>query len=135
MSYTLSTLDDGRIISLSEMGDFDVQTDVPQFFAEVYDLLEDGPERMVIIGDGRDLWVDVRDILNIGGAVRSAGAALVEHPHLQGIILVPGSGMSDRSIRELSRAAAGSVKLRLASTVEEAFNAARDLLYSQAKAS
>lgn len=135
MSYTLDTLDDGRIIYLADQGYFDVQMDVPQFFAECYDLLEAGPERVVIVSDSRDLRVDIRDILNIGGAVRSAGEALVEHPNLSGIIIVPGSHLSDRSMWELNRTASGSEKMMVASTMDEAFNAARDLLYSQAKAS
>jgi hypothetical protein len=98
-------------------------------------LTESGPNRIVAVSDLRNVRLDFEDILAGGSIVRSGdGKAFVNHPKLLKSMVVFNNRVMEMTVKGLSSATFGSLDIPLFQSVEEALNAARSLLYGQAKA-
>jgi hypothetical protein len=135
MSYTFTQLDDGHIILFTAGADFNLKVEGEQYIRELRGLVESGPDRMVAITDVRNISMDFEDVLAGGGMARSTDTkAFLQHPNLLKSLVVFSSRVIEMTVKGLSSATFGSLDIPLYTTLEEALNAARALIYGEAKA-
>lgn len=136
MSYSFSTLDDGSIIQFVINSDFSMEKDSLPLVRDCAALLDAAPDRAVMVFDSRNLSMSsMSDVLAMGSVVRDAEAkAMLNHPKLLKMLSVTQNKVLQMTIKGVNTATFGFVEFSLYDSVEEALNAARTLLYGQAKA-
>jgi hypothetical protein len=135
VSYTFTQLDDGHIILFTAGDDFNLKAEGEQYIRELRAFVETGPERMVAISDVRNISMDFEDVLAGGGMARNDDTkAFLKHPNLLKSLVVFNSRVIEMTVKGLSSATFGSLDIPLYTTMEEALNAARSMIYGEAKA-
>lgn len=136
MSYSLAPLDGGHIISFTMHEDFDFTVDMPKYLQECWDLVENGPDRIVIISDASAMKTKNLDYLIQGtNSIRTPEAQrLTHHPKVVKNFTVVSGKLAHLAVKGLNSATFGYVDLLIFETPEEAINEARSILFGQSKA-
>lgn len=129
MSYTLSSLEGGRILLFTIHADFDIARELVQASQEALDLVEQGPDGVVFITDTRALHINnLNEVLQGGSAVRSPEAMrLSKHPKLKKSISVIDNRLISLAAKGLNSATFGFVETTIFETKEAALDYARRL--------
>jgi hypothetical protein len=130
MSYTLTSYDDGQIIVLTLHQGFDLANGMRAVSAECFDMLEQGPERVILISDTRALNINNLNDLIVGANVARQPEAIrvLKHPKTAKIVSVISSRVVQMAVRGLNSASFGHVEVPIFETLEEALDHARTIL-------
>lgn len=133
MPYTITPYDDGRIIVMKMDSAFDFHDEFNQFAVEAAALMDESAEPMVLITDSRERSIKhLNDLIQGGGlAIRAEGKRMLNHPNLKKMFEITSSKAIQMTIKGLNSATFGFVEISVFETLEEALNAARNLLYGQ----
>lgn len=130
MSYTLTALDDGHILLFEMHADFDVVNDLIAASREALEIVEHGPDRVVMITDTREMKITgVNDLLQGANAARSPEAvALSKHPKLFKSVSVIDNKMVTLAAKGLNSATFGYIDTTIFEDREKALAYARAVL-------
>jgi hypothetical protein len=133
MSYTLSPLDDGRILLFTMHADFDIATELVQASKQALLVLDNSNKKVVFITDTRELHItNFNEILQGGSAVRSPEAMqLSKHPNLCKSISIIDNRVITLAAKGLNSATFGYVDTTIFETKEDALEYARGVLKSE----
>jgi hypothetical protein len=136
MSYTVATTDNGAIILVTMGEDYDVSSDMLASSEETFLLLENGPDRIVMITDARLLKVNsLEDILQGGKTMTDPRIKRTTvHPKLIKSLSVINSRLLQLAVKGLNSASFGHTDIPVYDSMEEAYNVARKLLYGESAA-
>lgn len=136
MSYSLDTFDDGQIIYFTMHDDFDVSVDMPDYLQKCYELVENGPEQIVVIIDAHEMKPrSIDDVIIGANATRSPEARrLSGHPKVLKNLSVLTSKLAQLTVKGLNSASFGFFEVTIFETQEEAIEYARAALLSASKA-
>jgi hypothetical protein len=136
MNYELKTLDDGQIIVLTMYKEFDMVDDLIQSSLECFELVENGPEHIVFISDGRELSItNLNDLIQSANSARRPEAMRVnKHPKMLKSLSVINSRLIQMAVRGLNSASFGHMEVTIFETVEDALDHARNLLMAESQA-
>lgn len=131
MSYTLESIDDGHIILFTMHQDFDMAVDMPQYLEACYELVENGPDKIVIITDASEMKPrTLDDIIEGANSIRSDEARrLSQHPKVIKNFSIITSKIAQLAVKGLNSASFGFFEVTIFETPEEAFNRAREVLF------
>lgn len=130
MSYSLDILDGGQIVYFTMHEDFDLQVDMPDYFQKCYELVEGGPDRIVLITDTREVKTkNLDELIQGANSVRSTESQrLSRHPKVIKVLTVTASKMVKLAMKGLQSATFGFLEVAVFETQEEALDHARRLL-------
>ncbi len=133
MTYSLVSLDDGHILYFTMLEDFDFSVDMPKYLQECYELLENGPDRVIIITDARDLKPKSFDYIVQGAnSTRSPEAHRnAEHSKVLKNFSIVSSRMAQLAVKGLNSASFGFFEVTIFETPDDALSQARQLLFGQ----
>jgi hypothetical protein len=135
MAYTFETLDEGQIILFTAGEDFNLKADGARYVQGLLELSQAGPDRIIAISDMRNISLDFDDLMASSTLARNDDTkAFLSNPKLIKSLVVINSRVMELLVKGLSSATFGSLDLPVFQTVEEALNAARDMLFGQSKA-
>jgi hypothetical protein len=136
MPYTLTTLDDGHIIVATIGSDFDAVNDMLPMTLGCYDLLDHGPDRVVIISDARELRLkSANEVILSANVMRTPESKRVrEHPKLLRNFAVINNNLLQMIVKGLNSASFGYVEATIFETLDDAISHARALIASEDKA-
>jgi hypothetical protein len=136
MNYELKTLDEGQIIVLTMYKEFDMVDDLIQSSLECFELVENGPEHIVFISDGRELSItNLNDLIQSANSARRPEAMRVnKHPKMLKSLSVINSRLIQMAVRGLNSASFGHMEVTIFETVEDALDHARNLLMAESQA-
>jgi hypothetical protein len=131
MSYSLESMDDGHIILFTMHQDFDVAVDMPHYLEACYELVENGPDKIVIITDATEMKPSsLDDIIEGANSIRSDEAKrLARHPKVVKSFSIITSKIAQLAVKGLNTATFGFLEVTIFETPEEAINRARQVLY------
>lgn len=136
MSYSVTTSDDGHILVLTLDPGFDVSNEMVPAFNACFDVLEAGPENVVFISDARHMeFSNLNDLIEGGSKARSQEVTRVNrHPKVRQIFTITNSRVIQLAAKGLNSASFGFIELTVFTSLEDALNQARNLLFGHAKA-
>lgn len=132
MPYTLSTIDEGHIILIALTGSLETE-EVMRYFQECYNLVENGPDRIVIITDTTAAPLkSIDDLIQGANTLRTPEAKqLNNHPKVIKALTVVNNKAVNLAIKGLNSAMFGFIEMPIFATQEEAISHARAVLSSQ----
>jgi hypothetical protein len=135
MSYSVTTYDDGQIIVLTLNADFDIATEMVPSFDECFQHLEAGTLPAIFISDARELPIrNLNDLLQGSSFVSKPEAVRVnKHPRIVKTYTITNSTVLQLAAKGLNSASFGNLVLGVFTSLEEALNAARLILYGQSR--
>jgi len=129
MSYSLDSLDDGHILYFTMHHDFDVSVDMPKYLQECYQLVQNGPDQIIIISDGRELNPSMDIVIEGANAIRSKEARrITEHSKVIKNFTVFDTKIARLAIKGLNSAAFGFFEVSMFETPKDAISRAREIL-------
>ncbi len=136
MSYSLDALDDGHIIFFTMHQDFDMSVDMPDYLQKCYALVDNGPDRIIVITDAREMKTkSFEDVIQGANSIRSPEAQRISHhPKVIKNLTVITNKVVQMAMKGLNSASFGFLELTLFETQEEAIGYARKVLSGQSKA-
>jgi hypothetical protein len=136
MPYSVTTYDDGHILLLTLNSEFDPAVHMVPAFTECFETLEAGPDNVVFISDARNYTIgSFNDLLQGANMARSAEVARAnKHPKVRKVFTITNSGTIQLTAKGLNSASFGFIELTVFSSLEDALNQARTVLFGQSKA-
>ena len=130
MSYSLVPIDGGHILLFTMPEDFDFSEDMPKYLQECYELLENGPDRVIIITDACEIKPKGLDyIIQGANTTRSAEAHRIsQHPKVLRSFSVVSSKVAQLAVKGLNSASFGFFDVTIFETCDDALSQARSLL-------
>jgi hypothetical protein len=130
MSYTLTSLDDGHILLFTMNSDFDTPVDMPKYLKECYDLVDNGPDQIVIITDTTGAPPKgINDLIQGANSIRTPEAKRInDHPKVIRSLSVVDNRLVNLAVKGLNSAAFGFYEVAIFETKEEAISHARAVL-------
>lgn len=129
-SYRFDAFDQGHILVLTMLDTYNVHTDMCESTLALIEMIDKGPDRVVIISDSRELRIkDVNDMLVAASNVRTEESKrLVNHPKVIKNFSVMNNKMMQTAVKGLNTATFGFFPVTIFETPEAAIDAARAVL-------
>jgi hypothetical protein len=130
MSYSLESLDGGSIILFNMYQDFDMSVDMPDYLQKCYEMVENGPERIIIITDAHEMKPkSIDDLIQGANSIRSQEARrLSRHPKVIKSLSILTSKAAQLTVKGLNSASFGFLEITIYETMEAAIAYARKVL-------
>src|SRR5687767_8610032 len=127
MSHSFTTLEDGRIILISQGADYRYKSEMYAVLETTLTLLDQASSPAIVLIDARvQQATSFDDVMAAGSLARSEeGKAVIHHPKLLKIVLVSQDRVAQLTMRGINTATFGFVDVSVFSTLDDA------LIYSK----